>query len=115
MFCSNPDALPSLANLRDGSAQIADLGSASYLGDWHRAFASHPGFLGSRTVVEQWSMSPVVDDTVLELLQLALPSYPAVGIDESLEQKRDSSRTTSHNELGQTVAGDRRFSRDHPE
>jgi hypothetical protein len=94
MFCSNPDIMPSLVNLKDGSAQIADVGSASYLGDWHRAFGSHPTVLGSRTVVEQWSVSPVTDDNELELLQLAYKR--AVGIDRSLQDHIDLANDIAH-------------------
>jgi hypothetical protein len=94
MFCTNPELLPSLVNLNDGSAQIADLGSASYLGDWHRAFASHPTILGSRTVVEQWGMSPVDDDTELDLLRIAFRR--AVGIDESLQDHKELANDIAH-------------------
>ena len=94
MFCSNPEIVPSLVNLRDGSAQIADVGSASYLGDWHRAFGSHPTLLGSRTVVEQWGMSPVTDDNEVQLLQLAYRR--AAGIDETLQDNLDLANDLAH-------------------
>ena len=94
MYCVNPEALPSFVSLRDGSAQIADLGSASYLGDWHWAFASHPSILGSRTVVEQWGMSPLTDDNELQLLSIAFRR--AVGHDESLENDRDFANDLAH-------------------
>jgi hypothetical protein len=83
MFCANPGAMPWHVNIRDGSAQIADLGSAQYVGDWHRAFSSHPALLGSRTVIEQWSMSPITDDTELKVLRLAYRR--ALGFGETLK------------------------------
>jgi hypothetical protein len=82
MFCKSPGALPWHVNLRDGSAQIADLGSAQTLLDWHRAITTHPQLLGSRTVVEQWGMSPVTNDVELKILRVAYRR--AVGFDESL-------------------------------
>jgi hypothetical protein len=94
MFCSNPDTTPAFLNMTDGSCQIADLGSVYYLGDWHRAFSSHPDILGSRTVVQQWGMNPVTDDNELQLLQLAFRR--AVGIDESLEQHKDLANDVAH-------------------
>ncbi len=82
MFCKNPGALPWHVNISDGSAQIADLGSAQVMLDWHRAVTTHPLLLGSRTVVEQWGMNPVTDDTELKVLRIAYRR--AVGFDESL-------------------------------
>jgi hypothetical protein len=82
MFCKNPGALPWHVNMRDGSAQIADLGSAQVLLDWHRAVTTHPQILGSRTVVEQWGMSPVTNDVELKVLRVAYRR--AVGIEDSL-------------------------------
>jgi hypothetical protein len=99
MFCSNPDFVPSFVNLKDGSCQIADLGSASYMGDWHRAFKSQPTLLGSRTVVEQWGMSPVTNDNELQLLQIAYRR--AIGIDESLEEHRDIANDIAHELVNQ--------------
>jgi hypothetical protein len=94
MFCSNSEFVPSLVTLRDGSCQIADVGSAQYMGDWHKAFKSQPSILGSRTVVEQWGMSPVTDDNELQLLQIAYRR--AIGIDESLEEHRDLANDIAH-------------------
>ena len=95
MFCDNPSALPWQVNLRDGSAQVADVGSASLLLDLHRAIVSHPSLLGSRTVVEQWGMSPVTDDNELKLLRMAYRR--AIGIDESLESNdKDFANDLAH-------------------
>ena len=82
MFCKSPGALPWHVNLRDGSAQIADLGSAQVMLQWHRAITTFPQLLGSRTVVEQWGMSPVTNDVELKILRVAYRR--AVGIDEDL-------------------------------
>jgi hypothetical protein len=82
MFCKNPGALPWHVNISDGSAQIADLGSAQVMLDWHRAVTTHPLLLGSRTVVEQWGISPVTNDVALKVLRIAYRR--AVGFDESL-------------------------------
>jgi hypothetical protein len=82
MFSANPGALPWHVNLRDGSAQIADLGSAQVFLDWHHAITTHPQLLGSRTVVEQWGMDPVTDDTELKILRIAYRR--ALGFQESL-------------------------------
>jgi hypothetical protein len=82
MFCQNPGSLPWHVNLRDGSAQIADLGSAQAMLDWHRAITTHPQLLGSRTVVEQWGMSPVTDDVELKILRMAYRR--AVGFPDDL-------------------------------
>lgn len=82
---TDPSALPSHVNLSDGSAQVADLGSASVLFDWHSAITAHPNLLGSRTVVQQWSMTPVTDETTLKILRLAYRR--ALGSSESLQNK----------------------------
>ena len=79
----DPSAIPSHVNLSDGSAQIADLGSASLLLDWHSAITTHPNLLGSRTVVEQWSMTPVTDESTIKLLRIAYRR--ALGSNESLQ------------------------------
>jgi hypothetical protein len=71
MFSENPWALPSHVSVRDGSAQISDVGQASTTLDAHRAWVTHPGLLGSRTVVEQWGMGPVTDDIELRIMQIA--------------------------------------------
>ena len=99
-FCANSEALPSLVGLKDGSAQIADVGSAQYMGDWHRAFKSQPTLLGSRTVVEQWSMRPIVDDIEVQILKIAYRR--AAGFAESLENDRDLANDLAHELVKQT-------------
>jgi hypothetical protein len=64
MLSLDPDALPSHVNLRDGSAQIQDNGSIL-------SPSNLPTVSASRTVVEQWSLIPVADDTTLRVLQVA--------------------------------------------
>jgi hypothetical protein len=100
MFLANPEALPSLVNLKDGSAQIADVGSAQYMGDWHRAFKSQPTLLGSRTVVEQWGMTPIVNDIEVQILKLAYRR--AAGFNVSLENDRDLTNDLAHELVKQT-------------
>jgi hypothetical protein len=64
MLSLDPDALPSHVNLRDGSAQIQDNGSIL-------SPSNLPTVSASRTVVEQWSLIPVADDTTLRVLMVA--------------------------------------------
>jgi hypothetical protein len=82
MFCQNPSAMPWHVNLRDGSAQVADLGALTVGGELTRTSKALPSLLGSRTVVEQWGMTPVTDDTELRLLRIAYRR--ALGYDESI-------------------------------
>jgi hypothetical protein len=71
MLSVDPWAIPAHSNLRDGSAQIQDVGQAS-VGLWlTRNHATFPAFLGSRTVVEQWSVIPVTDNIELKLMRVA--------------------------------------------
>jgi hypothetical protein len=71
MFCGNPNAVPWHITIKNGTAQIADTGSAGALLDIGSQVITHPSLLGSRSVVEQWSTEPVTDGTTLRLLQLA--------------------------------------------
>lgn len=74
MFYANPAAIPFHVTLHDGSAQISDFGNgfATFnILDSNKLFSAIPGISGSRTVVEQWSLQPVTDDTALKLLQRA--------------------------------------------
>jgi hypothetical protein len=71
MMSLDPWALPAHSTLRDGSAQIQDVGQAA-IGLWlTRNHATFPAFLGSRTVVEQWTVIPVTDDIELKLMRVA--------------------------------------------
>jgi hypothetical protein len=83
MFSQNPAALPWHVNIRDGSAQVADLGALTIGGELTHTSKATPSLLGSRTVVEQWGMVPVTDDTELRLLRVAYRR--ALGYPDGLE------------------------------
>ena len=70
-FSINPKTIPSHVTMRDGSAQIQDFGSASTSLDILHEVTTSVGLQGSRTVVEQWGVSPVTDDIELRLLRVA--------------------------------------------
>jgi hypothetical protein len=70
-FATNPAALPWHVNLREGTTQITDSATAGALVDLGPPAATQPQLFGSRTVVEQWGMSPVIDATELRLLRIA--------------------------------------------
>ncbi len=84
MMSLDPSALPSHANLRNGSAQIQDAGIANLV-----AFTSGsqtlPGVTGSRTVVEQWGVIPVTEKVELQLISVAYRR--ALGIGASVDVK----------------------------
>jgi len=71
LFAANPSALPWHVNLREGTTQITDSGSAGALVDLGPPVSTQPQAFGSRTVVAQWGMSPVIDATELRLLRIA--------------------------------------------
>jgi hypothetical protein len=76
MFSVNPYLLPSHVRVRDGSAQIQDSGSLSAAGGFgwtqgSRVATGAPAVAGSRTIVEQWGISPVTEDIELRVLQVA--------------------------------------------
>jgi hypothetical protein len=79
-FSDNPGAMPWHVNLREGTTQVTDSlsgGAAVDLGpptDWL------PQLFGSRTVVAQWGMAPVIDPIELKLLRVAYRR--AVGLGE---------------------------------
>lgn len=76
MMSLDPDAFPTHVTLRDGSAQIQDNGSISSASPSN----IYPSVLGSRTVVEQWTLIPITDDVELRILRLAYRR--ALGYDE---------------------------------
>jgi hypothetical protein len=82
-FSLNPSTIPSHVSMRDGSAQIQDFGSASTSLDILHDVTTNIGLQGSRTVVEQWGVSPVTDDIELRLLRVAYQR--AVGKDVSVD------------------------------
>lgn len=71
MFVRNPSALPWHVNLREGTTQITDSGTAGALVDLGPPAVTQPQIFGSRTAVAQWGMSPVIDPTELQLLRIA--------------------------------------------
>jgi hypothetical protein len=101
MFCWNPSAMPWHVNLRDGSAQVADLGALTIGAELAGTSKATPSLLGSRTVVEQWGMTPVTDDTELKLLRIAYRR--ALGFDERLgDNKNDLANELAHQLKNQT-------------
>ena len=71
MLQADPSALPSMITLKNGTAQVADTGSAGLGLDLGSRTHTAPSLMGTRSVVEQWGTSPVADDTTLRLLRLA--------------------------------------------
>jgi hypothetical protein len=71
MFAVNPSALPWHVNVREGTTQITDSGSGGALVDLGPPVSTQPQAFGSRTIVAQWGMSPVIDATELRLLRIA--------------------------------------------
>ncbi|MHB1426189.1 MAG: hypothetical protein ACYC3I_23745 [Gemmataceae bacterium] len=70
-FAVNPTALPSHANLMEGTTQVTDSISGGSLIDLGPPAVTQPQLFGSRTVVAQWGMLPVIDPTELRLLYIA--------------------------------------------
>jgi hypothetical protein len=71
MFSVNPHAIPSHVSIRDGSAQIQDFGQAAATLDIAGSVVTAPGLTGSRSVVEQWGVSPVTDDVEIRVIRVA--------------------------------------------
>ncbi len=82
MFADNPSALPWHVNFREGTTQITDSASAGAAVDLGPPSNTLPQIFGSRTVVVQWGMTPVIERTELRLLRIAyrrahgLPDMP---------------------------------------
>ena len=70
-FADNPSALPWHVNFREGTTQITDSASAGAAVDLGPPAETLPQLFGSRTVVVQWGMTPVIDATELRLLRIA--------------------------------------------
>lgn len=93
MFAENPSALPWHINLREGTSQVTDSGSAGALVDLGPPAVTQPQIFGSRTIVAQWGMSPVIDATELRLLRIAYrrahgsPEMPSPDFLEELTQE----------------------------
>ena len=78
LFSTNPNFMPSHVSLRDGSAQIQDFGQANAGLDITESVTTSLGLTGSRTVVEQWGVSPITDDIEVRIIQIAYQR--AIGI-----------------------------------
>ena len=82
-FADNPSALPWHVNFREGTAQITDSLSAGAAVDLGPPAETLPQVFGSRTVVAQWGMTPVINATELRLLRIAYRR--ALGVPEMPE------------------------------
>ena len=71
MFADNPAALPWHVNFREGTTQVTDSASAGAAVDLGPPAETLPQIFGSRTIVVQWGMTPVIDATELRLLRIA--------------------------------------------
>ncbi|MHC5541052.1 hypothetical protein ACYOEI_22755, partial [Singulisphaera rosea] len=60
-FTVNPATLPWHVNLKEGTSQITDSLSGGALVDLGPPVSTQPQLFGSRTVVAQWGMEPVID------------------------------------------------------
>jgi hypothetical protein len=70
-FAVNPSALPWHMNLKEGTSQVTDSLSGGAAVDLGPPVTWFPQLIGSRTVVAQWGMAPVIDPTELQLLRIA--------------------------------------------
>jgi hypothetical protein len=103
LFSVVPDALPSHAQIKEGSAQIQDFGQLALAS----AFAGSVGYLsngsptltGSRTVVQQWGITPVTDDVEMRILkiayQMAVGLPAAIDLDLANDIARELSKQTT--------------------
>ena len=110
----DPWAVPSQVGLRDGSTQVADSGTAGLLTqtDLAHKFSMSPALNGTRSVVEQWGMLPVTDETNLRLLRMAY-RRAAFGVDETLATDAEFRNQLAHELKGQiAVTEDLRRSTD---
>ncbi|MGP0063189.1 MAG: hypothetical protein ACLQGP_06235 [Isosphaeraceae bacterium] len=71
MFADNPSALPWHVNFREGTTQVTDSASAGAAVDLGPPSNTLPQLFGSRTIVVQWGMTPVIERTELRLLRIA--------------------------------------------
>jgi hypothetical protein len=70
-FAVNPSTLPWHVTLKEGTSQITDSLSGGAAVDLGPPAETLPQVFGSRTVVAQWGMAPVVDASELRLLRIA--------------------------------------------
>ena len=71
LFADNPAALPWQVNFREGTTQVTDSGSGGAAVDLGPPAETLPQIFGSRTIVAQWGMTPVIDASELRLLRVA--------------------------------------------
>ena len=71
LLSENPEALPWHVNIREGTTQITDTLSGGVAVELGPPSDSLPQLFGTRTLVAQWGMSPVIDPTELRLLRFA--------------------------------------------
>jgi hypothetical protein len=102
LFAANPSALPWHVNLREGTTQITDSLSGGAAVDLGPPTETLPQIFGSRTVVAQWGMSPVIEASELRLLRIAyrrahgLPDMPdSEFLDELAQELKDQSASNS--------------------
>ncbi len=70
-FAANPEALPWHVNLREGTSQVTDSASGGAAVDLGPPSSTLPQLFGSRTVVAQWGMAPLIEPVPLRLLRVA--------------------------------------------
>jgi hypothetical protein len=95
-FAVNPSALPWHMNLKEGTSQVTDSLSGGAAVDIGPPVTWFPQLIGSRTVVAQWGMAPVIDPTELQLLRIAyrralgFPDMPSPDVlDELAHELKD--------------------------
>jgi hypothetical protein len=71
MYQLDPNAVPWLVALKNGSTQVGDTGSVGVLLDIGADVITHPSLNANRSIVDQWGTVPVTDDTTLKLLRMA--------------------------------------------
>lgn len=95
MMSYDPFALPAMLALKNGTAQVADTGSAGVGLALGSGVSTAPNLSATRSVVEQWGTSPLADDTTLRLLRRAYRA--AMGSNEpfSVEAANDLAHSLS--------------------
>ena len=88
----DPYAIPSHSNVHDGTAQVQQNAGANIT--LFRSNMLPPTLTGSRTIVEQWSVRPVIDDTALKVLRLAYQR--ALGMQVSLATEDGFANDLAH-------------------
>jgi hypothetical protein len=84
-YC-DPYVLPSLISIKSGTTQTADTGTGGILPSAEPNAVIAPAITGSRTIVEQWSTTPITDDATLDLLNMVYRR--ALGFDVLMDKKK---------------------------